>query len=369
MQSRRKKALTPYIVENWEQDLLATGLIHRYPSIPSSLSSGFDAGIPSLSQTYTPANHPSTTDHPAYLHSVVLDEFNKQRYIGPFSRTELEAEIGPFQTSPISIIPKPGQPGKFRLIQNLSYPRHKTPASINSFIDAALFPCTWGMFATMSVLISSLPNGTQAAVRDVAEAYRTIPIKPSQWPGLVVRLAEEDQYAVDTCCCFGLTSSAGVHGVIGDARADLMQARGIGPIAKWVDDHIFFRLPRNCVEKYNNYRSEMRLEIIDNRGRQQQGGRIWYAGRTWSNGRIEEWHEDMHFPIKNFSPKELDQTHAYTMDDIDDVSTYLGIPWKRSKDVPFADVVEYIGLRWDLQARTVSLLQRKLDKYKRAIEE
>jgi len=159
---------------------------------------------------------------------VNTESEQRKRYIGPFSRAELESKIGPFQTSPISIIPKPGQPGKFRIIQNLSHPRNANPVpSVNAPINTSQFPCTWGTFATTCALIASLPPGTKVAVRDVAEAYRTIPIRQEQWPGLVVRLDGEDRFAVDTCCCFGLASSAGVHRIIGDAGADLMRAHGI----------------------------------------------------------------------------------------------------------------------------------------------
>lgn len=60
--------------------------------------------------------------------------------------------------------------------------------SINSTIDSASFPCMWGMFHSIFLLISRLPLGSQAAIWDVKEAYYTIPIKPEQWPGMVVRL-------------------------------------------------------------------------------------------------------------------------------------------------------------------------------------
>ena len=39
---------------------------------------------------------------------------------------------------------------------------------------------------------------SQVSIHDVAEAYRTIPIKPSQWPGLVVHLQDSDQFAINT---------------------------------------------------------------------------------------------------------------------------------------------------------------------------
>ena len=36
-----------------------------------------------------------------------------------------------------------------------------------------------------------------------------------------------------------------------DAGAEILRANGIGPLDKWVDDHIFFRIPRVHLQGYN----------------------------------------------------------------------------------------------------------------------
>ena len=101
------------------------------------------------------------------------------------------------------------------------------------------FPCTWGTFETICTTILHLPAGSQAAIRDVAEAYRTIPIKQAQWPGTVIHISESE-FAIDKCLAFSCSSSAGVYGNLADASADIFQAEGIGPVSKWVDDFVFF---------------------------------------------------------------------------------------------------------------------------------
>ena len=54
--------------------------------------------------------------------------------------------------------------------------------SILSHTKSENFPCTWGTFTTVALLIARLPPGLQFSVRDVAEAYRTIPaIHYSGW--------------------------------------------------------------------------------------------------------------------------------------------------------------------------------------------
>ena len=246
LELRKSQALTPYRVDAWESFLHHCNLLVKYPNLVSSLRLGFDAGIRPILATYAPPNSSTLQLHPEAYCDMVSNEFRKGRYIGPCTRQEVEALIGPFQSSPLSWVPKAGKPGKYRAVHNFSFPRTPTPevASINSSIDADMYPCTWGTFATICFTIFNLPPGSQAAIRDVAEAYRTIPIIANQWPGLVVKLLNEDEFAINTCDNFGLTSAGGIYGSLGDATLDIFRAQGIGPSSKWVDDHIFFRILR-----------------------------------------------------------------------------------------------------------------------------
>jgi hypothetical protein len=242
LEARKLKALTPYHPKAWRHALEEFKLICKYPHIPVCLETGFSGGIPTITHTYTPPNNQSVTVHAEAFQSIINNEFSKGRFIGPFSTETLERIIGPFQTAPLSIIPKPGKPGKFRIIQNLSYPASPTPTirSINSRVDSDLFPCTYGTFATICCYIRALPPGSQAAIRDVAEAYRTVPMHHSQWAGLTICLPGDDSFAVDTASCFGFGPSAGTYGNVADAGANILQAMGLGPLSKWVNDHIFF---------------------------------------------------------------------------------------------------------------------------------
>lgn len=85
-------------------------------------------------------------------------------------------------------------------------------------------------------MVARLPPGSEACVRDVAEAYRNIPLHPSQWPGTVVRLDSNDSFAIDTQASFGCSPNAGQFGRVMDAATDIMRFAGLGPISKWVDD-------------------------------------------------------------------------------------------------------------------------------------
>src|SRR5277367_5320415 len=245
LELRKNQALTPYRVEAWQSMLLRCNLYVKYPTLVHSLRNGFDAGIRPIYTTFTPPNGPTLLSHPEAYQEMVSNEFKKGHYIGPCTRREVEALIGPFQSSPLSLVPKPGKPGKYRAVHNFSHPHNPSPPiySINYTIDSSLYPCSWGTFATMCNILWHLPPGSQASVRDVSEAYRTIPVRPSQWPGLVVKLQGEDLYAINTCNDFGLASAGGVYGRLSDATTDIFRAHGIGPVTKWVDDHVFLRIP------------------------------------------------------------------------------------------------------------------------------
>jgi hypothetical protein len=374
LEHRKAQALTPLKWDEWLRLLSATGLLCKYPHIPTSLRYGFDAGIRPLTTTFAPPNNNTLLALPHVFTDIIDHEFQCGRYIGPLSRMETEELLGPFQTSPLSIVPKPDRPNMHRLIQNFSFPHSPTPevSSVNHSIDSAAYPCTWGTFATVSLIIARLPVGSQAAVRDVAEAYRTIPLAPSQWPGIVVRLQESDSFAIDTCNGFGITSSAGVYGTVGDAGCDILRAHGMGPMSKWVDDHIFFRVPRPLLEDYNRQRAKWRDHIDTNGGRIHDGGRIWYRGDTMPDGRPEEFDEDLSatlLDLSTSSPRSAeDANYAYAATDIDSVCGQLGIPWEKSKDIPFGFSVPFIGFLWDLPSQTVSITDKKKAKYLVAIE-
>lgn len=239
-------------------------------------------------------------------------------------------------------------------------------------MDSSLYPCTWGTFATMALCMAQLPPGSQAAARDEAEAYRTMPLHPSQWNGTVVRVGD-DAFNLDTCLLFGLAPSAGIYGACADAANDIMRAEGIGPIVKWVDDKVFFRLPKPALTSFNATRAQLCTEIAKNGARHHEGGRWWYHAGLLQDGRIIECDEDTVFPLKdlsNASPRSAyEASFTYSMADIDRIAVPMGIPcdWERSKDIPFGTVIHYIGLEWDIARHTVALPHGKREKYRAAI--
>ena len=161
--------------------------------------------------------------------------------------------------------------------------------------------------------------------------------------------------------------------MVADAGADIFRGYGIGPLAKWVDDHIFFRIPRSSLDRYNEKRAEWRREIKAQGGRRQEGSRVWYVGKELPSGHPEEFDEDCSMPLQdrvNASPRAAeDQPFAYADEDINQISQRLGIRWEPSKTIPFGPEVPYLGFRWDLRNQVVHLREEKKAKYLAAIAE
>lgn len=373
--SRKLKAHTPFVADAWERWLHQADLSSKYPSLVHSIRFGFDIGVPTILSTHTPLNSHSLLNHQQEFSRIVQHEFDRGRYIGPFTRQELESIIGPFQTSPLSLVPKPHKPHVYRLVQNYSYPHAAVGdyQSINAQINSDDFPCTWGTFNAMVQLILHLPPGSQGAVRDVSEAYRNVPVKPEQWAGMVVRLSNDrDEYVLDTQGFFGGSGCAGTYGLTADSGADIMRFSGLGPVIKWVDDHNFFRILREYIAEYNEKRKKWAQSIQSQGGEHRSGGRIWYGGRIRKDGSVEEFHEDMAFPIQDLSQtserSEEDARFSCNLDDIDRISSELGIPWEKEKDQPWSSTVIFTGFVWDIENKTVTITESKRIKYLHAIE-
>ncbi|KAF7776627.1 hypothetical protein Agabi119p4_5020 [Agaricus bisporus var. burnettii] len=150
-----------------------------------------------------------------------------------------------------------------------------------------------------------------------------------------------------------------------------MRAQGLGPISKWVDDHLFLRIPRAHLAEYNSLRSRWASIIQCEGGQKHTRGRLWFRGESLDNGKFEEYDEDKALPILDLSTTSPRSPHdklfSYAFQDIDTISERLGIPWETAKDSPFAASFTFIGLTWDAEKHTVSLPLAKRQKYHAAI--
>jgi hypothetical protein len=111
--ARARKALTPLRAGAWRQKLAELGLSARYAHITTGIDLGFELGTQPITQNYHPPNAASADKYTEVLQQEIQREVDLGRYLGPYTAAEIEAVMGPFQTSPQSVIPKPGKPGKY----------------------------------------------------------------------------------------------------------------------------------------------------------------------------------------------------------------------------------------------------------------
>jgi len=130
---------------------------------------------------------------------------------------------------------------------------------------------------------------------------------------------------------FGLGPSAGVHDACADAANGIMRAEGIGPIIKWVDDRIFFRMPKAALAEFNANRAELHTQITQNGGRHHHGGRWWYHAGNLPDARIIECDEDMSLPLQDYS------SLGYPMEE------FQGRPVRQSSDTSDSSGILYIA--------------------------
>ncbi len=174
-----------------------------------------------------------------------------------------------------------------------------------------------------------------------------------------MRTSNDGEFCIDTCASFGGAANCGVFGMCADAACDILRAKGIGPVVKWVDDHAFVRIRSDLIPAYNVKRQNWHRLIQDCGGQHHTGGRLWFGGDELADGRIEEFAEDMSCPLKVLSSGEF----PYSLADVNAVTDPLGIVWELQKDQDFASSVTFTGLVWDLCAYTVDLTAKKREKY------
>ena len=100
----------------------------------------------------------------------------------------------------------------------------------------------------------------------MSEAYRIIPLAKNQWPGVVIRLGEDNSankkpFALNTCTSFGKKSSGGLFSLFGDALLDILRTEGIGPSLQWVDDFLFLAIEQRFIEGYNTLWEKKKTSI------------------------------------------------------------------------------------------------------------
>ena len=192
--------VSPIRVDKLRQEVLTHPDQSFVTYVLDGLQNGFRVGFnpASVSLKSATQNMPSASLQPSVIDDYLYTELAKGRVAGPFSSPPLPH----LHISRFGVIPKKHQPGKWRLILDLSSPDGH---SVNDGIRKDPFTVQYMKVDDIIDGIMSLGRGTLLAKFDVESAYRIIPVHPNdlyllgmQWQG---------NYFVDITLPFGLPSA------------------------------------------------------------------------------------------------------------------------------------------------------------------
>ena len=153
------------------------------------------------------------------------------------------AEAATVHKSPIGIIPKASQPGKFRLIVDLSSPPQ---FNVNDGIPCDLSSLEYASMDQAVSLVASMGVGALMAKLDLHSAYRMVPVHPIDQQ--LLGLEWEGTSYCDWALPFGLRSAPLVFTAVADGLAWALSCRGVKNCLHYLDDFFFCGPPSlECV--------------------------------------------------------------------------------------------------------------------------
>jgi len=138
-----------------------------------------------------------------------------------------------FHCSPIGIIPKKHKPDKWRLIVDLSAPDGH---SVNDGIEKALCSLMYISVDRVAETVLQLGPGTLLAKMDIKEAFRIVPIHPSD--RLLLAMQWKGKWYIDKVLPFGLRSAPLLFTALADAVEWVIRQKGVMYIWHYMDDFI-----------------------------------------------------------------------------------------------------------------------------------
>ena len=220
----------------WEEALVGHPDREFAAYVIRGLREGFRVGYKYGSHALTPAsrNMQSARQNRQVVEEYLGKEVAEGQVVGPLIPTS----VAGVQVSPLRVIPKSHQPGKWRLIVDLSAPEGH---SVNDGIDRKLCSLTYVSVDEVAAVVQKLGRGTQLAKMDVQAAYWNVPVHLDD--RLLLGMKQEGQLFVDTALPFGLRSAPKIFTAVADALQWVVRSRGVRYTAHYLDDFIVVGAP------------------------------------------------------------------------------------------------------------------------------
>lgn len=161
--------------------------------------------------------------------------------VSEFIQVEVQAGriIGPLQDLPqvhvsrFRVIPKQGQPGKRRLILDLSSPHEH---SVSDSIASHLCSIKYATVDNGVQKILQLGRNSLLAKIDIKRAYRNIPIHPSDHK--LLGMSWNGALYIDTALPFGLRSAPKIFSAVSDTLEWIALHEGVSMLLHYLDDFL-----------------------------------------------------------------------------------------------------------------------------------
>ena len=206
--------------------------------IVSGLHSGFRIGCdaPSIPLRSVSDNMPSARLHSSIISSYLDTECKSGWVFGPLPSSVSSL----IHHSRFGVIPKKSQPGKWRLIVDLSFPPGN---SINDGIRPELASLAYTSVDEAAQLVLSLGRGCQLAKLDIQSVYRLVPVHPDdRW---LLGMFWHGEVYIDTVLPFGLHSAPKIFTAVADALEWILQRKGLQFLMHYLDDFLFLGRPNS----------------------------------------------------------------------------------------------------------------------------
>ena len=191
---------------------------------------GFHLGHEGPTFSLETNNARKAQQQPQVVRAKLQAEIDAGRIAGPFHQPPFD----PFQISPLNIREKK-VPGKFRLIHDLSYPYNDQ--SINANIPDKCKTVKYASVRDAIKVLVELPKGAYMAKCDIADAYRLIPLHPSEHPKLGIKFQDECFY--DTFLPQGCGSSCRIFETFSTAVQKIFEHINPSHCLHMIDDFLF----------------------------------------------------------------------------------------------------------------------------------
>ena len=198
--------------------------------ISQGFSTGFKVGHQGISNSVVSRNSSSVLDNPSAALEKISQEVELGRIAGPFESPPFENLV----ISPLALRQKANSL-KFRLLHNLSAPYDGTSVNFN-IPDSEAKVSYANLLKAISLIVKN--KCLFLAKTDIADAFRLIPLHPSQHRLMGFKL--NNRYYYDKCLPMGCRSSCKIFERFSDALVYILATKfNVHLVVKVIDDFLF----------------------------------------------------------------------------------------------------------------------------------